>query len=134
MRYSSSYWFDDEESIENTPPIGNEKDFTGRPDGLQRKAYALNYSERLPWNGHGNSMESSAVDDVQNVESSTDKETESNGPLAPQIKENESLKSMTSLAEHEVSFYYISSFLCFFLSSYWLYSPALMANLTMLLI
>ncbi|RYQ79917.1 hypothetical protein Ahy_Scaffold1g106670 isoform I [Arachis hypogaea] len=109
MRNSSSYWFDDEESIQSTTPIGNEKDFTRRPDVLQSKAYVLDqntYLERLPpWNAGENSVETSAIDDVQNVESSIDKETKSNCPEAstPQIKEEEDLKTMNSPTDHEVS-------------------------------
>ncbi|MED6181353.1 hypothetical protein PIB30_018686 [Stylosanthes scabra] len=108
MRNPSSYWFDDEESIQSTTPIGNEKDFTGRPDELQSKAYVLDcntYLERLPtWNASENSVETSAFDDVQNVESSINKETKSNCPpgSAPQIKEEEDLKTMNSPADHEV--------------------------------
>lgn len=104
-------WFEDDEVIQNTPPIGNEKEFVGRPEGFLRKVHTLNYKangERPSQNGHGNPMESSVVDDdVQNVKSSMDKESESS----------------------EVSFYYKSSFFVFVSSSpYWSYFPALMAK------
>ncbi|XP_061345671.1 kinesin-like protein KIN-7E [Gastrolobium bilobum] len=106
MRSLSSYWFEEEDEIQNTPPIGNEKDFSGRPEGFQWKVYALDYnanSEKLSRNGHENSVESSAVDDVQNMKSSTEMESESNGPLASERMEKESLKSFNLLADHEDS-------------------------------
>ncbi|TKY70458.1 Kinesin protein NACK1 [Spatholobus suberectus] len=107
MRNLSSDWFEDEGVIQNTRPIGNEKDFPGRPEGYLKKVYALNYNanaERLSCNGHGNSVENSAVDDAQNVKSSTNKESGGNGPLAPKAKETENLKRSNLLADHEVSF------------------------------
>ncbi|XP_027346564.1 kinesin-like protein KIN-7G [Abrus precatorius] len=79
MRGSSSDWFDQEEMIQNTPPIGIEKDFTGRPESFQRKSYTLNYNanaERISWAGFVNSLGRAAVD-VQNLKSSTDNESNS---------------------------------------------------------
>ena len=90
MRNLSSDWFEDVDVIQNTPPIGIEKAFPGRPEGFPKNIYALNYNanaERLSCNGHGNSVQNSSVDDVQNVKSSTNKEREGNGPLAPKGKE-----------------------------------------------
>ncbi|KAK7360160.1 hypothetical protein VNO77_02140 [Canavalia gladiata] len=104
MRHSSSDWFDEEEMNEKTPPIGIEKDFTGRPEGFQRKSYALNYNadtERLSWSGFGNSLESAAVD-VQNTKPSTDNESNSNCSLAPGSKENNDLGSSNQLPNQEV--------------------------------
>ncbi|XP_027361650.1 kinesin-like protein KIN-7H isoform X2 [Abrus precatorius] len=106
MRNLSSDWFEEEDIIQNTPPIGNEKDFIGRPEGFLKKVYALNYdanAERLSWNGHENSMECSAVDDVQNVKYSPAKESEDNGPLAPEINEMENIKSLNLLADRKVA-------------------------------
>ncbi|XP_057449297.1 kinesin-like protein KIN-7G [Lotus japonicus] len=101
---SSSDWFEEDDAIQNTPPTGNEKDFVRRPEGFQWKVYRLSYdenAERPTRNGHGSSAERSPVD-VQNVKSSTDKESESNGSLTPQGKETENLKSLNLLADHEV--------------------------------
>ncbi|KHN36049.1 Kinesin-related protein 4 [Glycine soja] len=105
MRNLSSDWFEDEDVIQNTPPIGNEKAFPGRPEGFPKNIYALNYNanaERLSCNGHGNSVQNSSVHDVQNVKSSTNKEREGNGPLAPKGKETENLNRLSLLADHEV--------------------------------
>ncbi|RDX93395.1 Kinesin-like protein KIN-7G, partial [Mucuna pruriens] len=105
MRNLSSDWFEDEDVIQNTPPIGNEKDFAGRPKGFLRKVCALNYNanaERLSCNGQGNSMEISSVHDVQNVKSSSNKEREGNSPLAPKGKETENLGSLNLRADHKV--------------------------------
>lgn len=128
---SSSDWFEEDDAIQNTPPTGNEKDFVRRPEGFQWKVYRLSYdenAERPTRNGHGSSAERSPVD-VQNVKSSTDKESESNGSLTPQGKETENLKSLNLLADHEVSFNNASSF---FVSSspYWSYFLALMVNIS----
>ncbi|KAK7376052.1 hypothetical protein VNO78_34902 [Psophocarpus tetragonolobus] len=84
MRDPSSDWFDQEEMLQNTPPLGIEKDFTGRPEGIQRKTYALNYkanAERSSWAGYENSLESAA--DEQNMESSADNDNS----LSPGRKE-----------------------------------------------
>ncbi|KAK7406788.1 hypothetical protein VNO78_08421 [Psophocarpus tetragonolobus] len=105
MRNLSSDWFEDEDVIQNTPPIGNEKDFPGRPKGFLKNIYALNYNaneERLSSNGHGNSVKNSSVDSVQNMKSSTNKERDGNGPLAPKGKETENHKRLNLLADHEI--------------------------------
>ena len=107
MRDSSPDWFDDEEIIQNTPPIGIEKDFTERPVGFPRKLYTLNYNanaERMSWSGYENPVGSAAVD-LLNVKSVTDKESDGNGALAPERKENIDLGSSNLLANHEVCFY-----------------------------
>lgn len=124
MKNSSFDWSDVEEIIQNTPLTGDEKDFAGRPEGLQRKVSRLNYSaneEIKSWNSSRNSVERSSVDDTQNVESSTNKETKSSGSSAPKGKEKEN-RSLSLLDDHEVFFYCTSSFLCFFLSFSWSYS------------
>ncbi|KAH1260273.1 Kinesin-like protein KIN-7F [Glycine max] len=59
MRYPSSDWFDQEEMIQNAPPIGSEKDFTRRPEGLQRKTcthHSNANAKRLSWAGYANSL------------------------------------------------------------------------------
>ncbi|MCI19357.1 kinesin-like protein NACK1-like, partial [Trifolium medium] len=65
MKDSSSDWFDMEEIIQNTPPIGIQKDHIGRPNDFERKTCTLNYNpnaERLSWAGFGNCERCSAVD------------------------------------------------------------------------
>lgn len=106
MRNFSSDWFEDEDDVQNTPPIGNEKHFPGRPNGFPKNIYALNYNARpegLSWNGHGNFEQNSAADIVQNVKSSTNKESKYNSPLPPEGKETENLKRLNLLADHEVA-------------------------------
>ncbi|CAL0314467.1 unnamed protein product [Lupinus luteus] len=90
MKSSSSDWFDVEE-------MGDEKDFPIRPGGFQRKVYTLNYNT----NAERKSLDSyiSFVAGAQNAESSTNKETESNGPKG-KAKEN---GSFNSVADHEVT-------------------------------
>lgn len=73
MRYPSSDWFDQEEMIQNAPPIGSEKDFTRRPEGLQRKTcthHSNANAKRLSWAGYANSL--GRASDVQNMKSSID--------------------------------------------------------------
>ncbi|KAJ1408818.1 P-loop containing nucleoside triphosphate hydrolase [Sesbania bispinosa] len=101
----SSDWLEEVGVIQNTPPSGNEKDFTGRPGGFLRMVYTLNYdanAKRPLLNGYGNSVENPAFDDVKNVKSSTDKESETNGPVAPKGKETENLRSMSLPSNHDV--------------------------------
>ncbi|KAL2348588.1 hypothetical protein Fmac_002588 [Flemingia macrophylla] len=105
MRKLSSDWFDDEDVIQNTPPIGNERDFAGRPEGVLKKVCALNYNAnagRLSCNGHENSVKISAFDDLQHVKASTDKENGGNSPLASKGKEAENLKNLNLFANHKV--------------------------------
>ncbi|XVF17995.1 hypothetical protein REPUB_Repub10bG0173400 [Reevesia pubescens] len=59
----TSQWMERVEKDESTPPIGNEKDFTGRPDSFQRKLSALKYdlqNERLSRNESQSSLTSGA--------------------------------------------------------------------------
>ncbi|RDX72784.1 Kinesin-like protein KIN-7G, partial [Mucuna pruriens] len=105
MRDSSSDWFDQDEMIKNSPPVGIEKDLTGRPDVLTRKSCPVNYNdnaEMLSWAGYENSLGSAAVD-VQNKESSNDKESHNDNSLAPEIKETNDLESSNLLANPEIS-------------------------------
>ncbi|CAJ1930357.1 unnamed protein product [Sphenostylis stenocarpa] len=105
MRNLSSDWFEDEDEIQKTPPTGNEKQFPGRPENFPRNIYALNYNaktERLSCNGQGNFVQSSAVDIVQNVKSSTNKEKEGNTPLPPKGKETGNLKRLNLLDDQKV--------------------------------
>lgn len=87
MKNLPSDWFEDDEEIQNTPPVGNEKDFAGRPEGFLKKVHTLNYNA----NAERNSMESSAAD-----------ESRINGLLTPKTKETENLKRLNLLADHEV--------------------------------
>ncbi|XP_048335239.2 kinesin-like protein KIN-7C [Ziziphus jujuba] len=61
-------WFEKVERIQSTPPVTFEKNFTGRPEGLQKKLPALNYGDdnkRLSRNGSKASARSAAVDEPQ---------------------------------------------------------------------
>ncbi|KAL9328245.1 hypothetical protein ACSQ67_003248 [Phaseolus vulgaris] len=92
MRKFSSDWFEDEDDIKNTPPIGNEKHFPGRPNGFPKNIYALSYNGRtegLSCNGHGNLVQNSAADIVQNMKSSTNMGKKCNAPLPPKGKKTE---------------------------------------------
>ncbi|KAK8472092.1 hypothetical protein PHAVU_002G111200 [Phaseolus vulgaris] len=92
MRKFSSDWFEDEDDIKNTPPIGNEKHFPGRPNGFPKNIHALSYNGRtegLSCNGHGNLVQNSAADIVQNVKSSTNMGKKCNAPLPPKGKKTE---------------------------------------------
>ncbi|XP_019444816.1 PREDICTED: kinesin-like protein KIN-7C isoform X2 [Lupinus angustifolius] len=99
MKSSSSDWFEMEEIMQSTPQMGDEKDFPGRPERFQRKFYALNYNA----NPERQSLDSyiSFVGDAQNVESSTNKESESNGELASRGKANKT--SLNLMTDHEVT-------------------------------
>lgn len=117
LRDSSSDWFDQDNIIQNTPPLGIENNFTGRLQDFQRKTYTLNYNdakgERLSWTGCGNFVGSAAFN-AQNVRTSTDKVSDDNGVLAPEREANKDLGSSNLPANHEVC-YCSSSFLCCFL-------------------
>ncbi|KAI4327701.1 hypothetical protein L6164_020130 [Bauhinia variegata] len=79
MRNSSSDWFDKEEIIETTPPTGIEKEFTGRPEGIQRKSFTLNYNanaERQFGNGSENYRESADLESVKQLANHQVQETE----------------------------------------------------------
>ncbi|KAK8517658.1 hypothetical protein V6N12_016500 [Hibiscus sabdariffa] len=78
----TSEWIERLEKDESTPPIGNEKDFPGRPDSFRKKLSSLKYdlpNEGLSRNGSQSS-------------STTATEYELNAP----IEENESQSSLTS--------------------------------------
>lgn len=110
MMDSSSYWFDKEDMIENTPPIGIEKEFTGRPGGFQGKVCPLNYdaniAERQSRNDSANSRGSATVDEVRNVKTSIDMESDSDAPSSPERKAKEDLGNVNQLVNHKVSFFY----------------------------
>ncbi|KAH1151268.1 hypothetical protein GYH30_044981 [Glycine max] len=96
MRDPFSDWFDQEEMIQNTPPIG-------RPGGLQRKTYTLNYNpnaERLSWAGYENSL--GRASDAQNMKSSTNNGSYKDNSLAPVRKEKNDLESSNMQANLEV--------------------------------
>lgn len=89
MRNISSDWFDDDDVVQNTPLIGNEKDFAGRPEGFLRKAHTLNYN-------------ANAERTSKNAKPFVDEESESNDLLTTNRKETENLKRLNLLADHEV--------------------------------
>ncbi|PNY06518.1 kinesin-related protein 4-like [Trifolium pratense] len=105
MKDSSSDWFDQEEIIQNTPPIGIQKDHIGRPKDFERKTCTLNYNpngERLSWAGYGNCERCSAVD-MQNVKSSFDMEIDDDSDLSPVRKEKKERGSSNPPVNHEVA-------------------------------
>ncbi|XP_022775401.1 kinesin-like protein KIN-7H [Durio zibethinus] len=84
----ASQWIERVEKDESTPPIGNEKDFPGRPDSFHRKLSALKYdlhNEGLSRNGSRSSSTSATLYD-----------------LKAQISRNESQSSLTSAAGIEL--------------------------------
>jgi len=105
MRDTSSDWFDQEEMIQNTTPIGTEKDFTRAPEDPQKKTSTPNYnanSERLSWDDHENSQESTA--DIQNTKTYIDNESCDDNSLPPGKKEKDDLESSNLQANPEVCF------------------------------
>ncbi|KOM32240.1 hypothetical protein LR48_Vigan01g179600 [Vigna angularis] len=103
MRDTSSDWFDQEEMIQNTTPIGIEKDFNGTPEGPQKKTSTLNYNanaERLSWDDHENSLESTV--DIQNTKTYIDNERCDDNSLPPGEKEKDDLESSNLQANPEV--------------------------------
>ncbi|QCD82041.1 centromeric protein E [Vigna unguiculata] len=103
MRDTSSDWFDQEEMIQNTTPIGTEKDFTRAPEDPQKKTSTPNYnanSERLSWDDHENSQESTA--DIQNTKTYIDNESCDDNSLPPGKKEKDDLESSNLQANPEV--------------------------------
>lgn len=108
MMNSSSYWFDQDETLENTPPIGIVRELTGRPVSFQGKVCTLNYdanAEKQSRNEFGNSEDTASIDEVRNVETSIDKETDANGTSSPERKSKEDLGSVKQLADHKVIFF-----------------------------
>ncbi|KAI5418534.1 kinesin-like protein KIN-7E isoform X2 [Lathyrus oleraceus] len=94
MKDSSSDWFDQEEIIQNTPPIGIHKDQIRRPEGYDRRTYTLNYNpnaDRLSWSGFGNCVRCSTVD-MQSVKPSFDMEID-DGDLSPVRREKKECES-----------------------------------------
>ncbi|XVE87398.1 hypothetical protein DITRI_Ditri18aG0114300 [Diplodiscus trichospermus] len=84
----TSQWIERVEKDESTPPLGNEKDFTGRPVSFHRKLSALNYdlkNEGLSRNGSQSSSTSATVYE-----------------LKAQISRDESQSSLTSAAGNEL--------------------------------
>lgn len=108
MKDSSSDWFDQEEIIQNTHPIGIEKDYIGIPEGFQRRTCTLNYNanaERLSWTGgYGNAMGNTSVD-LDIIKSYTDKESYDDSDLSPARKSKKDLGSSNLPADHEVCIY-----------------------------
>lgn len=81
----TSKWIERVEKDESTPPIGNEKDFTGRPESIRRKLSALKYdlqNKGLSRNGSQTSATSATVFEVK-----------------AQISMNESQSSLTSATD-----------------------------------
>ncbi|TYJ10206.1 hypothetical protein E1A91_A11G192200v1 [Gossypium mustelinum] len=81
----TSNWIDRVEKDESTPPIGNEKYFTGRPESIRRKLSALKYdlqNKGLSRNGSQTSATSTSVYKVK-----------------AQISINESQSSLTSATD-----------------------------------
>lgn len=103
MKDSSSDCFDQDEIIQNTPPIGIQKDYIGRPQGFEKRTYTLNYNpnnERLSWGGYGNCVRCSTAD-IQNVKSSFEMEIDDDSDLSPVRREKKERGSSNLLANHE---------------------------------
>lgn len=114
MKDSSSDWFDLEEIIQKTPPIGTYKDHIRRPEGYDRRTYTLNYNpnaERLSWSGFGNCVRCSTVD-MQNAKPSFDMEID-DGDLSPVRREKKERESSKPPPYRKVCFNYSPSFICF---------------------
>ncbi|KAF7828938.1 kinesin-like protein KIN-7F [Senna tora] len=108
MMNSASYWFDKEEIIESTPPIGFEKEFTGRPGSFQGKVCTLNYdanAEKQPENDSGNSEGIASVDEAWNAKTSTELESDTIDTISassPERKVKEDLGSVNQSVDHKV--------------------------------
>jgi len=106
MKDSSSDWFDQDEIIQNTPPIRIQNDYLGRPQGFEKRTYTLNYNpndERLSWAGYGNCVRCSTAD-IQNVKSSFEIEIDDDSDLSPVRREKKERGSSNLPANHEVCF------------------------------
>ncbi|XP_028774586.1 kinesin-like protein KIN-7J isoform X2 [Neltuma alba] len=104
MMNSSSYWFDKEEIIESKTSIGIENEFTASPGGFQQKVCALDYyatAETQSGNDSRNSDENGSVDEVPNIETSIDMESEANKASFPERKEEEDLVSVNQSIDHK---------------------------------
>lgn len=104
MMNSASLWFDKEEIIENKTPIGIENEFTPSPGGFQQKVYTLSYianAERQLRNDSRISDGNASVDEVLNVETSIDMESEANSASFPERKEEEDLLRVNQSIVHK---------------------------------
>ncbi|XP_012573723.1 kinesin-like protein KIN-7G isoform X3 [Cicer arietinum] len=104
MKDSSSDWFDHDEIIQNTLPIGSQKDYIGRLEDFQKKTYILKYNpnaERLSWAGYG-ICERCSTADIQNVKSSFELEIGDDSDLSPVRKEKKELGRSNLLENNEV--------------------------------
>uniref|UniRef100_A0A2N9I3L9 Kinesin-like protein n=1 Tax=Fagus sylvatica TaxID=28930 RepID=A0A2N9I3L9_FAGSY len=108
-RLMTSYmpWFEKVEKHENTPPIWFEKDFTGRPEGLQMKLSTLNYGaiiDKLSRSNSQTSMGSAAVDElkVQDAKSSSDQNSVSRSTSIAGMSEMVDRQSENQHHDHAV--------------------------------
>lgn len=85
MTSYSPDWFENDEKVVSTPPIVFEKDFTGRPRGLEIKVSALKYAadtEISSTNESQTSARSSSFDDLKSQNVVTPEVAENNGTSA----------------------------------------------------
>lgn len=108
-RLMTSYmpWFEKVEKHENTPPIWFEKDFTGRPEGLQMKLSTLSYGaliDKLSRSNSQTSMGSAAVDElkVQDAKSSSDQNSVSRSTSIAEMSEMVNRQSENQHHDHAV--------------------------------
>lgn len=112
----SSDWFEKVEKVQSTPPITFEKNFTGRPEGLQKKLPALNYdadNKRLSKNGSKASVGSAAVNEPQSPETISSKDENMTYIVSSAARTVEksilSTSSEKPLADSKVNFHFLLS-------------------------
>ncbi|XVF15873.1 hypothetical protein REPUB_Repub09cG0193700 [Reevesia pubescens] len=103
----TSQWIERVEKDKSTPPVGNEKDFTGRPDSLRRKLSALKYDlkiEGLSRNGSQSSLTIAAGVELkaQNVPTPDDQKNTGFCTSIGGTEEMSNLKYEKLLADHVV--------------------------------
>jgi len=113
MTSLSSPWFDEVEKHVSTPPIGFEKEFTGRPEGLQMKLSTLKYEaigDRLSRSNSQTSAGSASVNEleVQDAKSPSDENSTSRCTSTAGANEMSDLQCENQHADHVVSVYTIS--------------------------
>lgn len=110
MTSMSSPWFEKVEKHESTPPIGFEKEFTGRPEGLQMKLSTLKYDaigDRLSRSSSQTSAGSAAVNElkVQDAKSPIDENSPSRCTSTAGVNEMADLQCEDQHADDVVSVY-----------------------------
>ncbi|XP_062143715.1 kinesin-like protein KIN-7H [Alnus glutinosa] len=107
MTSLSSPWFDEVEKHVSTPPIGFEKEFIGRPEGLQMKLSTLKYEaigDRLSRSNSQTSAGSASVNEleVQDAKSPSDENSTSRCTSTAGANEMSDLQCENQHADHVV--------------------------------